>query len=142
MASPRQEIAIPFDGKTFRVRPTFEVLASIEGALNQSARSVGMKALASGMTAADRGLQPEISLTEMAVVVYWMLKDQDGAPKDASVVGSMLVDNGFSDLLLPVGQFLTRAQKGNKLHEQEAIEAERLAQEAGADASKGPQTAG
>lgn len=142
MSSPRQEIAIPFDGKVFKVRPTFEVLASIEGALNQPARSVGMKALASGMTSADRGLQQEISLTEMAVAVYWMLHGQDGAPKDATAVGSALVENGFSDLLLPVGQFLTRAQKGNKLHEQEAIEAERLAQEAGEIAGKGPQTAG
>jgi hypothetical protein len=84
------------------------------------------------MSAVDRGIQPEIALTELAVVIYWMLRGHDGAPKDAGEAGQALVENGYADLLLPVGQFLTRAQKGNKIHEQEAIEAEKAAQEAGA----------
>jgi hypothetical protein len=139
----RQEIAVPFGGRTFRVRPTFEAIVSIEGALNQSARSVGMKALAAGMTSADRGLQAEISLTELAVSLYWMLRGQEGAPKDAAETGAQLIEEGYADLLLPVGQFLTRAQRGNKIHEQEAIEAARKTKEAGAgDAGSGPTTAG
>lgn len=135
------EIELPFDGKVFAIKPNFEIIASIEGAVNQSARSVGLKALAAGMSAAERGLQPEISLTELTVCVFWMLKDQ-GGPDNPGKVGAVIMDDGYADLLLPVGQFLTRAQRGHKLHQKEAEEAEeaaRKAQEAGkGDAAKGP----
>lgn len=136
----RQEIALQFGDKQFLVRPTFEVIATIESALNQSARSVGLKALAAGMTAADRGAQPEISLTELAMVIYWMLRGQQGAPENASQAGDIMMDYGYGDLLLPVGQFLTRAQRGHREHVKEAearaAAAEKEAGEAGA--AKGP----
>lgn len=135
------EIELEFDGQTYTVKPSFEIIASIEGALNQSARSVGLKALAAGMSAAERGLQPEISLTELTVCVFWMLKNQ-GGPDNPAKVGTVIMEEGYGDLLLPVGQYLTRAQRGHKLHQKEAEEAEeaaRKAREAGnGDAAKGP----
>lgn len=139
------EIELQLDGKTYAVKPSFEIIASIEAATNQSARSVGLKALAAGMSAAERGMQPEISLTELAVCVFWMIKDQ-GGPDNPGKVGSIIMDEGYADLLLPVGQFLTRAQRGHKVHQkeaEEADEADRKAREAGKeDAAKGPTTAG
>ena len=135
------EIELQFAGKTYAVKPSFEILASIEGALNQPARSVGLKALAAGMSAAERGLQPEISLTELTVCIFWMLKGL-GGPENPAQVGAIIMDEGYADLLLPVGQFLTRAQRGHKLHQKEAEEAQAAAlkaSEAGnGDAVKGP----
>lgn len=140
----RQEIPLTFAGKPYRVRPTFQNVVNLEGALNQPARTVGMKAFASGTPAAERGLQPEISLSELSVVLFWMLRGQEGAPKSPEEVGEILMEDGYSELLLPVGQYLTRAQRGHKLHVKEAEEAERKAKEAGENgAATGPiQTGG
>src|SRR5438309_1883610 len=124
--NPRQEIELSLGGQSFRVRPTFEVIAGIEADLNQPARAVGMKAWSAGLSADQRAVRnagPEISLTEMAVAVFWMVKGQKGAPPSPVATGALLMEEGYGDLLLPVGQFLTRAQRGNKLHEQEAAEA-------------------
>lgn len=135
----RQEIPLTFGGKPYRVRPTFQNIVNLEGALNQSARSVGMKAFASGTPSAERGLQPEIALTELAVALFWILQGQEGAPKSVEAVGEILMEEGYTDLLLPVGQYLTRAQRGHKQHEKESEEAERKVKEAGeAGAAKGP----
>lgn len=124
--NPRQEIELSLGGQTYAVRPAFEVIAGIEADLNQSARAVGMKAWSAGLSAEQRAVRnagPEISLTEMAVVLFWMVKGQKGAPPSPIAMGAILMEEGYGDLLLPVGQFLTRAQRGNKIHEQEAAEA-------------------
>lgn len=125
--NPRQEITLSLGGKDFAVRPTFEVIAGIEAALDQPARTVGMKALASGMTLGERqarGAGAEISMSEMAVVLFHMVKGKKDAPANPTEVGNILMEDGYGDLLLPVGQFLTRAQRGNKEHEKEAAAAE------------------
>lgn len=134
---PREEISLTFGEKEFRVRPTFQVIAGIEAALDQPAKTVGMKALSAGMSAVEReqrGAGREISLTELAVVIYWMLKDKDGAPKSPSEAGEALLEYGTRDLLLPVGLFLTRAQRGHREHikdQEEAAERARKAKESG-----------
>lgn len=135
--NPRQEIELSLGGQTYRVRPTFEVIAGIEADLNQPARAVGMKAWWAGLTPAQRAARdnvggPEISLTEMAVVVFWMVKGQTGAPASPVAMGALLMEDGYGELLLPVGQFLTRAQRGNKIHEKEAAQAAEAAAREGA----------
>lgn len=138
---PRQELEFVLGGKTFRARPSWEVLAAIEGSTNSPARTIGMKALASLQRAADR-VTPEISLTEMAATLAALLRGQPGAP-EPNKIGEMLVEDGYSQLLLPVGLFLTRAYKGNKEHEKDAAETARRAREAEEEARKNeeaPQT--
>lgn len=125
--NPRQEIEFDLDGKTFRVRPTFEVIANVEAALSQSARSLGLKALAAGMSSVERGTQTEITLSEFCVVLYWILRGKPDAPASAKAIGEILMEAGYGALLLPVGLFLTRAQRGNKEHEKEAVEKQEVA---------------
>lgn len=137
---PRQEIEIALGGETYRVRPSFEVIAGIESDTGQPARTLGMKAWVGGMSIEQRAARnagQEISLSEMAVVVFWMIKGQKGAPSSAVVVGALLMEEGYAELLLPVGQFLTRAQRGNKIHEQEAAAALEREKEAAANGSAG-----
>lgn len=128
--SARQEIELKLNGSTFRVRPNFETLANIELATDQSARALGMKALAAGIPVSQRmpGLQ-EIKLSEMALAIFHMVRGQKGAPESPAAVGELLMEDGYGELLNPVGLFLVRAQRGNKEHEKEA---------AAAQASEGP----
>ena len=113
---PRQEIELSFGGKTYRVRPTFEVVVGIEAELNQSSRVVGMKLL-----------RAEASLAEITVILWNALKGKKGAPDTRQEVGEVIMEDGYRDLLVPLGNFLLRAQRGNKEHEKEAAEAEAAA---------------
>lgn len=106
--NPRQEIEFPFGGKVYRIRPTFEIIVTIEAELNQASRTVGMKLL-----------RAEAGLAEIAVVVWNVLKDQKAAPTRAEI-GEAIMNDGYIDLLIPLGQFLMRAQRGHKEHEKEA----------------------
>lgn len=118
-ADPRQEVEFSLNGKTFRARPTFQILTSIEAALNQPARALGIKALMAGVALNDPNRAPgiqEISLAEMAVVLFWMAKDQPDAPKSPSDMGDILMDEGYIQHCLSVGDFLMRANRGNKHH--------------------------
>lgn len=116
----RQEIAFQLNGQTFRARPTFAVVTGIEGALNQPARTLGFKALMAGLPMGDMRRQAaamsEISLGEMAIILFWMTRDQKNAPKTVNEVGEILMEEGYLALCEPVGQFLIRAQRGNKEH--------------------------
>lgn len=138
--NPREEIELTFNGRAFRVRPTFKNIVNLEGALAQPARAVGMKALAAGTAMAERGMMPEIMLTELAVVIFWMLNGQEGAPKSPEEVGDILMEDGYSSLLQPVGEYLTRAQRGHKIHVKEAEEADKAKEAAAASGEPGPTT--
>lgn len=139
--NPRQEIELPFDGKTFRVRPNFETITSVEVALGEPARVVGRKCLSAGMSAVERARMnagPEVGVSEFAIALYWILRSQKDAPATILDVGNVLVEDGYGNLLLPVGQFLVRAQRGNKEHEKEAAEEALKAKEAGQAGDKNP----
>lgn len=119
----RQEIELEFGGKKFSVRPDFQTISNIEVATDQPARTLGLKALASSLPMSQRSGVAEISMTELAVVVFWMLKGKKGAPESTQSVGETMMEEGYGSLLMPVGEFLVRAQRGNKEHEKEAAQA-------------------
>lgn len=139
--NPRQEVEIQFNGRTYLARPTFQIITTIEAATNQPARNLGMKALIAGMPLAQRaaggyiGVQ-EISMGEISLVLWLMLRDHfqadksGSAPQSAEGVGEFLMDDGYLDLCGPVGEFLTRAQRGNKEHVRQAEIAAKRAEEA------------
>lgn len=131
-----QEVVFQFGGKTYRIRPTWKVLVRIESALGQSSRTLGMKCWATGIPASERGANPEISLAEISGVLAGMLADIKGAPP-MDQIGEILVDEGYADLLLPLGSFLVRAQRGNIAHEQEILATRKAAEEAAAKAEEG-----
>lgn len=117
----RQEIELSLGGKVYSVRPDFATISGIEGVADQPARTLGMKAMAGAIPLNQRPANvAEISLTELALVVFLMLKGKKGAPESATDVGNLLMEEGYGHLLMPVGQFLVRAQRGNKEHEKEA----------------------
>lgn len=121
--SPRQEIELKLDGKTFTVRPDFRTISAIEAATDQAARGLGLKCLAASMPVDSRRGTPEVSMTELVQAVFWMLKDKKGAPETPMDVGEILMEEGYGKLLMPVGEFLVRGQRGNKEHAKEAAQA-------------------
>lgn len=129
--TPRQEVDLTLDGKTYSIRPNFKTLVAIEAAANQPARTLGIKALVVSVPLGQRNGAEEISIAELATVIFCMVRGEKGAPDSAEAVGELLVENGYRDLLEPVGLFLVRAQKGNKEYVKEAIEvAKKAAEEA------------
>lgn len=118
----KQEIELTLGGRAYSVRPTFEIITSIEAAVDASARELGMRSLAASQPAERRGGFKEISLTEMAVALFWMLKGQKGAPDSVAEIGKILMEDGYQHLWLPVGEFLIRAQRGNAEHGKEATQ--------------------
>lgn len=130
--SPRQEIKFTFGGRAFSVRPTFAVLSAIEASLAQPSRQLGVKVL-----------RLEVSIMEMAAIMAGLLSEQPNPP-DAKACGEIITEDGYDDLIAPVGDFLTRALKGNKHHEREAAReaaeaAARKDGEAAGSGSAGPQ---
>lgn len=112
-----QEIELKFDGKLYRVRPTFKVLIGIEAATVQPSRDLGLK-IWNGNAA----------LIEIATVLQILLRDK-GEDRTVEEIGEVLMDDGFLGLTDPLGRFLTRAQRGHKEHEREAVEAAKKADE-------------
>jgi len=120
--SARQEIELTVGGKTFSVRPDFVTISNIEAATQQPARTLGLQAYAAGVPQSARGGFPEISMTNLVLVIFWMLRGKKDAPATVEAVGEIIMEEGYGDLLMPVGNFLTRAQRGNKEHEKEAAQ--------------------
>lgn len=131
-----QEVAFSLGGKDYRLRPTFRILARIETTLNQPARTLGVKCYLGGVPQSERGGNPEISLVELSSVLAAMLADTKDPPT-IDKVGDILMEEGYSNLLLPIGNFLTRAQRGNKIHEEEIL-ARREKEAAGPGAEADP----
>jgi hypothetical protein len=121
--TPRQEIELELGGKTYTVRPDFRTISAIEAATEQAARALGLKCLAASMPVDSRRGTPEVSMTELAQAIFWMLKDKKNAPATPMDVGDLLMEEGYGKLLMPVGEFLIRAQRGNKEHQKEAAQA-------------------
>lgn len=121
--SAKQEIEFSFGGKAYKVRPTFDVIISIEAAIGLPAQALGLKML-----------RTEASLTEIAAILFHVLKGQAGAPTTPNAVGEIMMEDGYGDLLLPLGLFLTRALRGNREHMKEAAQ--------GAASADPPQTEG
>lgn len=115
--SALQEIELTFGGKTYRCRPTFKVLIGIEAATVQPSRDLGLK-IWNGNAA----------LIEIATVLQILLRDK-GEDRSVEEIGEVLMDDGFLGLTDPLGRFLTRAQRGHKEHEREAVEAARKAED-------------
>lgn len=108
--SARQEIEIPFGGKTYRVRPTWQVLRDVEIATGQPCRKLGVKMVSLGVQGRE-----EASLSEVVAVLSVIIGRESG--KSADEIGEMLVDDGYGDLMGPLGTFLVVALRGNKEHE-------------------------
>ena len=120
----KQELEVTLGGKMFTVRPDFTVLTNIEAATNQSARILGMRCLTAALPVADRSpALPEISVSELALIMFCMLKGKPDAPKTSVEVGNTLVEDGYGQHLQSVGLFLVRGFRGNKEHEKEATQA-------------------
>lgn len=132
-----QEVIFPFAGKIFRVRPTYKILARIEAVTGVPVRTLGFRCYSAGVPIASRTVQ-EISLGEVSTIMTIILDGRDGAP-DPETIGDTLVDDGYLELLNPLGNFLIRAQTGNKEYEAqqrriaEAAEKEASAEKAAAN---------
>lgn len=131
-ANPR-EIDLTLGEKTFRIVPDFQTITRIEDALGQPSRALGLKCYAAVQSQAWRtanGVTQEISVSEMAAIVFCTLRDKEGAPKSVGDAGDILMDYGYDDLLIPMANFLSRAKRGHKDHEREAkMAAERAERE-------------
>lgn len=108
MESARQEIELEFGGVTYQVRPEFKTIIRVEATLNQPSRQLGLKCL-----------NYEASVGEIAAIVFAVLQDQPNPP-DKERIGDVIVEDGYDDLMIPLGTYLLRAVKGNKVHEKEA----------------------
>jgi hypothetical protein len=108
MSDALQEIELKFADKTYSIRPDFQTIVAVEAGLGQSSRVLGMKCL-----------NYDISVSEIAAMLVIILKDKPDAPK-RDQIGDLVMEYGFNDLLLPLGMFLTRAQKGHREHVKEA----------------------
>lgn len=117
MTGKLQEVEIEVGGKKYSCRPTFKTLVTIEGALGQPCRTLGIKCFTFAVPLDRRGPNAqEISLGELSAIVFNMVKDLDGAPESVNEIGDALMEEGYSHLIGPVGDFLTRAQQGNAEH--------------------------
>lgn len=108
MDNPRQEIDFAFAGKSIKLRPTFQVINAIELATGQSSRTLGLRLLRS-----------ECSMGEVARIIEIVFKSKN-IDMSYNQIGDELVDAGYGELILPLGDFLLRAVKGNRKHEEEA----------------------
>lgn len=122
--SALQEIELPFGAVVYRIRPKWRKLIEVEATLQQPSRQLGLKFL-----------RWEASVTETLAVLWVLLKDEKNPP-DRETMGDTLIDQGYEDLMLPIGNFLTRAIRGNAIHEKEEAEKARRAAEVAA-AEKG-----
>ncbi len=136
-----QEVEIPFNGRTFRVRPEYRILARIEAVTGAPCRETGIRCYASGLPFSQRNGVKELGLAEVATVLSVLLEGQKDAPPTGEI-GPILVQDGYIELMGPLGDFLTRAARGNKVYEQEMREKAELAEKEGtaAAADKDPPT--
>lgn len=101
----RGEVTITIGGKTLTARPTFQAIASIEGALGVGAFALGQKCV-----------QGQMGVAEMATVLHHGIRavHKRGEVPNVSDLGEMLMEEGMEDFIAPVGDFLLRAFSGTK----------------------------
>ena len=102
--NPRDEIEIELGGATYRVRPTFKIISAIEMATNQGCTALGAKFL-----------QQQGSLTEMAAILFHVLRHEKNAPTQEEIQ-EMVFEDGMMDLIVPIAGLLTRSLRGNKAY--------------------------
>lgn len=101
----RGEFDLTIDGKVYTARPTFEAIASIEGALNTGAFPLGQKCISGNL-----------GVAEMAQVIHFGIRAVHGRAKTPAIniIGEFLLSEGISEFLGPVGEFLLKAFTGDK----------------------------
>jgi len=97
----RNESSIELMGDSYLVRPTFNTVARIEGALNEGVISLGQK-MARG----------EMSLSAMAIVLHHMAGSTGSRPPKVADIGEHLMETGLQQYVLPVSEFLLTAFQG------------------------------
>lgn len=113
----RQEITFVLAEASYTIRPTFAFISRLEGAMGVPARVLGARCLAAGGTLSLSGQVQEISLTDMALIIWAAVSGQKGAPESYDSVGEILMDDGYEDYLEPFGNMLASTLKGHKEHE-------------------------
>lgn len=126
--SALQDIELDFAGKTWTLRPEFRTLVAIEAALEQPSRALGLKFL-----------RMEASVGEIAATIFMLLRDRKDAPT-RDEIGEAIMADGYDDVLMPIGTYLTRAIRGSKEHEKEAL-AKREKEAAAKSADENPSSA-
>lgn len=106
--NPRGECELKVCGRTYTVRPTFQVVSAIEAATGKGAVALGASIL---------GL--ECPLNDLAQAVYQAVKPL-GGPSLAEV-GDDIMEHGYKEFMA-VGEMLFRTFRGNREAMQEAAE--------------------
>lgn len=113
MSDPFNQITIKLRERSFTVSCCFEVMARVELMTGSGANLLGRRMLeANG-----------VKITEIALAVSAILEGQEPRAPDYMTIGAILYEDGYQDLLSPLGMFLVRGLRGNKEHERDAIEA-------------------
>ena len=131
----RLEIDFPFGGKTYTLKPTFATIAGVEAATGMSCTALAEKFYA-------REPSQYAPLTLTATVIYALLRPVADPQKDFTpeYVGGVLLEDGCAPTWGPLGDFLSRALKGNKEHVRVALEDAK--KEAGETAARPPAVEG
>lgn len=110
----RLEVDFTFDGKDYAVRPTFEIISSIEQVTGKSCTALAKKFWAD---------EPEnyASLTETSQVMYQVLRGADKDITAARIAGVFMTD-GYVQHFTPLYLFCSRALRGHKEHQRMAEE--------------------
>lgn len=126
----RNEVEFPYRGAAYVVRPTFQVLATIETTTG-----------APVSTLLRRFSQAEFSARDVGFIIHAVLRDQVKGI-DLAQVSEALEEDGITSFLNPIINLLTRAMHGSKKM-RELDDAARAAEGAteGADEGESPKSA-
>lgn len=104
---PLQETEVEICGKTYKVRPTFKIVAAIEGATEKSCVVLGR-----------RLLNMEAPVAEIATVLYCMAADQKGPSVEQ--IGASLIEKGSRRYRDVLSAFLLNVYLGDEEMKKEA----------------------
>lgn len=107
--TPRQELVFKFAGKDYRIRPTAQMIANVEAATDRPCYDLGIRMLS----------VRAISFTEMAAIMGPILLEGGTSMRPVDIM-DVFMDEGYDDLLEPIGKCLQRALRGHSMHMQEA----------------------
>lgn len=100
MNPQRGEVEITLGGQSYTIRPTFQVLSSIEGALGCGTLAV-----------VQRWTRGEIAVTEVAQILFQALRPMKGPALNK--IGEMLMREGYQHHIAPLVNFMARPFTGN-----------------------------
>jgi len=116
----RQEITFVLGGKSYTVRPDFAYINRLETAMGTPARLLGLKCLNTGSQLAMAGQAQEVTMVEMASIIWGAIGGTKDAPKTFNELGEILMDDGYGDYLQPFGNMLANCLNGHKDHSVDA----------------------